>query len=281
MRVSDSESSAHPLIVDSGEKARYEFWKDHTEALPRELLEITEWLSRAPGREVLTATAEGRERTRAAYAANVLFRVPAAGPDRKRWEEVIEYLRWAHARRRQTEACLARACDDLNAAEAALSASMDEIDTAKKNAERARGRLSDAEVISKEYLEALNARRIAGREAPTLRELTQARRMVRRCHELEAVADSKDCVHQAALNLGQARRRECEQRVLRARAEVQMLVDESAPRVRTGIWTFVNSWLDLQVLSVGTVASDEFRRRPRGESTRVQELEVPIDRDEP
>ena len=88
-------------LIDSGERKRLSFWRQHAMALQSDLLEITGWLGFDPEREVLTRTPRGTRVVPAeSRPANVLFLVPPEGTRAyQNWEWCLGYLRLEQSRR--------------------------------------------------------------------------------------------------------------------------------------------------------------------------------------
>lgn len=217
-----------PPLLDSGEQTRVDYWKDRTEVLPRELLEITGWLGRAdegrgerdPEREV-TAEQEGqRMAVRAREARNAVFRVPLEGPVRERWQQYLAYLRMEQQNRWLKEELLAEAVAEEKAAQAELA----RCDKALKENEAGWAAAKTAQGAAIESGE-------VERKASEVRRLDSERRLAKDRWE----------------------RLQVEARWRRSRA--------ATPRY-VGLHGEINAFLDLQALSVARVASEELRRRP-------------------
>ena len=269
-----STTSDHPVpILDTGEQTRLDYWRMHSEALPRELLEITGWLSRDPERTV-TAEVDGRiERVRAAEASNALFRVPDVGPARELWHLYLTYLRREQANRRLLELRVARATREETEAAIAAGEAEKGLERARRDLEKARARLSQVTENARLTVTALLERaRAPGAAKPTRREVSRAANLVRlsnETHEVDVTAES-------------VRRLESQQRVVvqrleRVRAHVRWLTERSSAKVYIGLWGEINAFLDLQSLSVASVASEEFRRHPRLHANTLGEVESALE----
>src|SRR5271157_2190083 len=117
-------------VLDTGEQKRLDYWKEHSKALPRELLEITGWLTSEPERPIASEVDGRIERVRAADATNALFRVPDAGPARQLWHHYLTYLRREQANRRLLALRLAAASRDEEDARKAVDAVRQYLDQA-------------------------------------------------------------------------------------------------------------------------------------------------------
>jgi chromosome segregation ATPase len=162
----------------------------------------------------------------------VLFLVPPEGSRAyQNWEWCLNYLRTEQGRRRLVQ----------------------------QQVERAEARLKSVEGE-------LNALRTAHEELDTrLRRLADE---VRGAHHLGDGIQRDRQVAKLRLGLARARENLSSSRLLERRREtfrlrLQGLRDHLEPQVYPGLWGRVNAFLDLQALSVASVAGEEFRKVPR------------------
>ena len=236
-------------LVDSGERKRLSFWQQHAMALQSDLLEITGWLGFDPEREVFTETGTGlRVVTAGSKPANVLFLVPPEGTRTYRdWEWCLRYLRLEQSRRWLV----------------------------RQRAHEAQRELEDAERELKE----IRARH-EQLEGP-LREVAEKARQASR--ERSAPGPS-ELARELAEGLAQARanleaHRLAERRRDRLGLRLQGLRDHLVPRVYPGLWSRINAFLDLQALTVASVAGEEFRKTPRPLTGLAARLERDLEAD--
>ena len=225
---------SQPLpLLDSGERERLSFWRQHAVAIPAELLEITGWLSQAAERGALTETnGEAQPVHPGSRPSNVLFLVPPEGSRAyQNWEWCLNYLRTEQGRRRLVQQQIARA-------ESSVSAAEEELNTLRTGHDDLDDRLRPLAD------EARNDYRRGDRIACD-REMAELRLGLVRARE----------------NLASARL--LERRRETARLRLQGLRDHLEPQVYPGLWGRVNAFLDLQALSVASVAGEEFRKVPR------------------
>ena len=109
-------------LIDSGERERLSFWRQHAVAIPTELLEITGWLAQAIERGALTdAGGDVHQVVAGLRPSNVLFLVPQEGSRAyQNWEWCLNYLRIEQGRRRLLQQQVKRAEAAVDAAEAEL-----------------------------------------------------------------------------------------------------------------------------------------------------------------
>ncbi len=220
-------------LIDSGERERLSFWRQHAVAIPTELLEITGWLAQAIERGALTdAGGDVHQVVAGLRPSNVLFLVPQEGSRAyQNWEWCLNYLRIEQGRRRLLQQQVKRAEAAVNAAEAELEGLRSrhhELDTRLR-------RLAD------EARESVQ-RECGSEETPKLVQLRFGLAEARGNQDASRAAE---------------RRRET------ARLRLEGLRDHLEPHVYPGLWAKVNAFLDLQALSVANVASEEFRKVPR------------------
>ncbi len=225
-------SRALPLL-DSGERERLSFWRNHAIAIQSDLLEITGWLSQAGDRDVLT---DAKDHVRAVPAssgpANVLFLAPREGTGAyQNWEWCLGYLRMEQSRRRLVRQM-------VKEAEAAVKAAEAELELIRSRHEELDARLRETEPKARGE--------VVGGSTPS--PTGPYARLV------EGLAEARE-------NL--AEYRSAERRRDRLRLRLEGLRDHLVPRVYPGLWARVNAFLDLQALSVANLASEEFRKVPR------------------
>ncbi len=220
-------------LVDSGERKRLSFWRQHAMVLPAELLEITGWLGFDPEREVLTGTAKGiRGVPAGSKPANVLFLVPPEGTRAYRnWEWCLGYLRLEQSRRRLVRQRVLEAESELEGVEVEL----------REIRDRHEGLDAQLRAIAERYSREPKA------GAPSTRAIPPA-------ELVEGVVEAR--ANLAAYRVARRRR-------ANAQLRAQGLRDHLAPRVYPGLWARINAFLDLQALSVASVAGEEFRKVPR------------------
>jgi hypothetical protein len=229
MRTPYGNPNRPPPLLDSGEQTRVDYWKDRTEVLPRELLEITGWPGRAgegetnpgPEREVAADQEGQRVAVRATEARNAVFRIPLEGPVRERWQEYLGYLRKEQQNRWLKEELLAEAVAEEKAAREELTRCHEAV--TKAEAELAASRTAGGAPSSQGEVE-------------------------RRTSELRRRVSDR--------GLAQGRWE-------RVAAEVRWRQSRAATPRYVGLHGEINAFLDLQALSVARLASEELRRRPR------------------
>jgi exonuclease VII small subunit len=274
VRLTGTASDRPVPLIDTGEQTRLDYWKEHSEALPRELLEITGWLSREPERTITSEVGGRIERVRAADANNALFRVPDAGPARELWHVYLTYLRREQANRRLLELRLDRATRAETEAEAAADEARKNLERARRDLEKARTRVSEAtEKARLTVTTLLEQARAPGAVKPTRGEVAKAAHLVRLSHETHDV----EVASEAARRL-ESQMRVLDQRLERAHGRVRWLTDRGEAKVYIGLWGEINAFLDLQALSVANVASEEFRRHPRQNVSTPVEVELAMER---
>ena len=219
--------------VDGGEKERLSFWRHHAVAIQSDLLEITGWLGFDPERAVLTRTGgDVQAVTTGSKPSNVLFLVPPEGTRAyQNWEWCLGYLRLEQSRRWLVRQHVAEAKAELKSAE-------EELEGVRQRHGDLDARLREAEPRARAEVEGGRQPSPAGPYA----------RLV------EGVAEARE-------NL--AAYRAAERRRDRLRLRLAGLLDHLAPRVYPGLWARINAFLDLQALSVASVAGEEFRKVPR------------------
>lgn len=273
MRLASTGSDRPVPFIDTGEQTRLEYWKEHSAALPRELLEITGWLSQEPERTI-SSEVDGRiERVRAADATNALFRVPDAGPARELWHLYLTYLRREQANRRLLDLRLVRATRAQTDAQAAVEEARAGLERARRDLERARSRVSEATEKARLTVTTLLERaRTPGADKPTRAEVTKAAHLVQLSHETHDVEVASEAVRHL-----ESQMRVLDQRLQRACGRVRWQADRGAAKVYIGLWGEINAFLDLQALSVASVASEEFRRHPRPHVNTSAEVELALE----
>jgi hypothetical protein len=225
-------SSSLPLI-DTGERQRLSFWRHHAVAIQSDLLEITGWLGFDPTREVLTRTRAGVQAVPAgSRPPNVLFLVPPEGTRTyQNWEWCLGYLRLEQSRR-----WLVR--QHAVEAEAELKAAEEEVEQIRLRHEGLTARLRETSKQVGGDAQGAFPPSTVGPRARIAEGLTEAR------ENLDAFRAAER--HRATLQL-----------------RLAGLRDHLVPRVYPGLWARVNAFLDLQALSVASVAGQEFRKVPR------------------
>ncbi|MGI0151384.1 MAG: hypothetical protein ACREC5_05560, partial [Thermoplasmata archaeon] len=195
-----------------------------------------------PDREVRTRTEDGAQIVRAgSRPSNVLFLVPAEGTRTyQNWEWCLGYLRLEQGRRRLVRQQVAEA-------EAERTSAEEEVQAIRERHARLDSRLRELED---------RARRAKGGGTPA--EL------------VPGLAGARE-------NLAAYRA------VLRRKETVELrlkgLRDHLVPRVYPGLWGRINAFLDLQALSVASVAGEEFRKFPRPLSSLAARLERQLKED--
>ncbi|MGH9030411.1 MAG: hypothetical protein ACRDV4_12455, partial [Acidimicrobiales bacterium] len=236
-------------LIDSGERERLSFWRQHAVAIPSELLEITGWLTRAVDREALTEE-EGDVQPVApgSRPSNVLFLVPQEGTRAfQSWEWCLCYLRMEQSRRRLVQRQVERAKASLEAADAELA----NLRTRHKDLDSGLRPLADE----------------AHRSVQQGDELAAARLTIRLRSGL------------AEVRANLASYRGVERRCETARLRLEGLRDHLVPQVYPGLWARVNAFLDLQALSVANIASEEFRKVPRSLARMATRFERDLEED--
>ena len=220
-------------LIDSGERDRLSFWRQHAVAIPSELLEITGWLTLATEREALTQKEGGVHRVSAgSRPSNVLFLVPREGTRAyQNWEWCLNYLRMEQGRRRLVQ-------QQVGEAEAAVKAAEAELELIRHRQEELDARLRETEPQARGEVKGGSPPSPTGPYARLVEGLAEARENL--------------AAHRAA-----ERRRD------RLRLRLEGFRDHLVPRVYPGLWGRVNAFLDLQALSVANVAGEEFRKVPR------------------
>jgi hypothetical protein len=220
-------------LIDSGERERLSFWRQHAAAIPAELLEITGWLTQATERGALTDADGNIHRVVAgSRPSNVLFLVPQEGSRAYRnWEWCLNYLRIEQGRRRLLQQQVERAEASVKAADAEL--------------EELRSRHQELDT---------RLRRLADEPREPIRREDKCEQNPKLDELRFGLAEARG--NQTACRVAE-RRRET------ARLRLEGLRDHLAPQVYPGLWARVNAFLDLQALSVANVASEEFRKTPR------------------
>lgn len=230
-------------ITDNGEKSRLDFWRQHAEAIPADLLRITGWLDQAPDRTVFVQDGTRVERATARERPpNVLFRVPPRGSaEHRRWQDILFYLRIEKAKRESVTA-------HLRQAEAALKAAR-----------------ATQETLWAELYEVDETSRDAGRRARE--DVTPAART----RALQELRSGTEAARAAASRFRIARKH-----TLQAQRNLDYWRRNTEPTVYPGLFASVNSFLDMQALGVANIASDEFKKRPhRGPSASGAPEELP------
>ena len=231
-------------VLESPEKHRFAFWKDHATPLPRELLELTRWLSSDPGRVVPEQGTDGAVRLTAASAAsNVLFLKPERGPAAALWERVLVLLRTIKANQERIDYMAAEARQRLS-----------EVDDRLREVA---ARVEESRPQWKEMYRRARAGRKAGHKPSRTGPAAQLRAELEKLRETQRRFETLE-----------------QERVVAAR-RVKFLEGEKASslRPRPGLWGQINAFLDLQVLSAASVASEEFRKTPQLRALRLSELE--------
>ena len=236
-------------LIDSGERERLSFWRQHAVAIPSELLEITGWLAHAAEHEALTE-AEGEVRLIApgTRPPNVLFLVPRdGGRAYQNWEWCLNYLRMEQSRRRLVQQQVERAKESVRTADEEL------------------------EGLRSQH-EALDTR---------LRSLAEE---ARDCERRGDVLHRATLLAELKLGIVSARENRSAFRIAErhkdtARLRLEGLQDHLAPQVYPGLWARVNAFLDLQALSVANVASEEFRKVPRSLARMATRFEQDLEED--
>ena len=220
-------------LLDSGERERLSFWRNHAVAIQSELLEITGWLSQAGDRRVLTdATGHVQAVPASSGPANVLFLVPREGTRTyQNWEWCLGYLRLEQSRRRLVR-------QQVEEAETAVKAAEAELERIRHRQEELDARLRETEPRARGEV-------VGGQPPSPTGPYAQL---------VEGVAEARENL---AAFRSAGRRRD------RLRLRLEGLRDHLVPRVYLGLWARVNAFLDLQALSVANVASEEFRKVPR------------------
>jgi hypothetical protein len=220
-------------LLDSGERERLSFWRQHAVAIPAELLEITGWLSHAAERGALTETGgEAQPVSPGSRPSNVLFLVPPEGSRAyQNWEWCLNYLRTEQGRRRLVQQQIERAEASLRTAEEELHA----LRTAHEELDNRLRLLAD--------------------------ETREGHHRGDGIHRDRRMAELRLGLAQARENLSSSRL--LERRRETSRLRLQGLQDHLEPQVYPGLWGRVNAFLDLQALSVASVAGEEFRKVPR------------------
>jgi len=236
-------------LIDSGERKRLAFWRQHAMALQSDLLEITGWLGFDPEREVLTRTPRGARVVPAeSRPANVLFLVPPEGTRAyQNWEWCLGYLRLEQSRRWLVRQQVIEAEAELESAEA-------ELREVRDRHERLDARLR---IIAERC-----RREVKYGPAP----LSSGSRL----ELVQGLADAR--VNLEACRVAERRRDRLE---LRRKG----LRDHLVPRVYPGLWARINAFLDLQALSVASVAGEEFRKVPRPLTGHAARLESELEAD--
>lgn len=225
---------------DNGEKTRLDFWRRHAEPIPVELLRITGWIDEQPSREVVFQSGARVGVARAQdKPPNVLFRVPSDGEGRREWERILFVLRLEQSRRRSVDLHLQNARRGVTAARAAEGQAWD--------------RLFETSEMGKD------AARRALAEAPGSRAAANA------AQELASAVE-------------QARGEASRWRIARRHTEDATRIatyweSHSSPSIYPGLFAAINAFLDMQALSVASLASDEFKKRPPRGVLRTPPLE--------
>jgi hypothetical protein len=258
-------------ILDTGEQTRLDYWREHSEALPRELLELTGWITREPERTIPSEVDGHIERIRAADATNAVFRVPEAGPARELWHVYLTYLRREQANRRLLDLRLARAAEEELELQATLASSRNELERAHRDLDRARTRVAEAEERARLYMSALMERARAGNK-PVRKDVGAAAKLVHRAKETHDVDVAAELVRRTESEV-----RVLEQRGQRLAGRVRWIRERSRVKVYIGLWGEINAFLDLQLLSVASVGTEELRRHPRPHLNTPTEIELALE----
>jgi hypothetical protein len=257
-------------LSDSGEQTRVDYWKDRTEVLPRELLEITGWLGRRdegaspadPEREVTSEEGGRRVAAKASQAPNAVFRIPPAGPLRERWAGYLEYLRKEQQNRWLKEDLLAEALAEEGAATAEVDRRKAELAATEPGLSAPNARVAPEGDPASRCPGAVPDRAgIVGSPG-----FEDARKDYRKPAETRHLTEE--------LWLAQ-------QRLERVQAEVRWRRTRNAKPHYVGLHGEINAFLDLQALSVASLASEELRRRPPPTPRPLlTELEAQLEADE-
>ncbi|MHB8430192.1 MAG: hypothetical protein ACYDDZ_06630 [Acidimicrobiales bacterium] len=236
-------------LIDTGERERLSFWRRHAVAIQSDLLEITGWLNHATERDLLTRTEAGDVSVPpGSRPSNVLFLVPREGTRAyQNWEWCLGYLRTEQNRRRLVQ-------QHVNEAQKRLEAADVKTDNLRLEFLAVRTRLEDLADRSRKGV-------ARGSHPSPNGPLTHLR---------SGMGEAR-----ATLSAFRAAERHRET----IRLQLDGLNDHLVPRVYPGLWARVNAFLDLQALSVASVASGEFRKVPRPLAGLAARLERELEAD--
>jgi hypothetical protein len=221
------------FLTDNSEKLRLGYWQKFSTPIPADLLRITGWLSQSPDRVVVSQVGGKPVAMRAADAPpNVLFRLPDDPKSRAQWDSYLHFLRLHQSRVKLVEASVARAKTRLDAAATRQQQAWDAV--------------FEADQLARFALDRARAPRKAKDQKDRDGWIAQAR-----IH----IDDVRTAASTYRMELGRLHNAE------RAHA---YYVEKLQPQILPGIWAEINAFLDMQCLTTASLASDEFRKRPRG-----------------